>query len=170
MIARVCEPACAVGSSPLTLRRHPTRLALTHCSVNIISDDAERLITSSNLVAGGHSGKAIRGPPATLQSDRDLSTRTHSLKPPTTPRISFRLLWNATHVRSLRRRRVEKPQYGPTMQTAYAKSASDNQVRIPSVRIITDASLERPPGRAPGIGEPPALACSQGLPGPSPED
>ena len=114
--------------------------------------------------------KAIRGPPATLQSDRDLSTRTHSLKPPSTSRISFRLLWNATHVRSLRRRRVEKPQYGPTMQTAYAKSASDNQVRIPSVRIITDASLERPPGRAPGIGEPPALACSQGLPGPSPED
>ena len=54
--------------------------------------------------------KAIRGPPATLQSDRDLSTRTHSLKPPTTPRISFRLLWNATHVQSLRRRRVEKPQ------------------------------------------------------------
>ena len=49
------------------------------------------------------------------------------------------------------------------------KSASDNQVRIPSVRtdgVITDASLERPPGRAPGIGEPPALACSQGLPRP----
>jgi hypothetical protein len=80
------------------------------CSINIISDGAERLITSSNLVAGGHSGKAIRGPPTTLQSDRDLSTRTHSLKPPTTPRISFRLLWNATHVQSLRRRRVEKPQ------------------------------------------------------------
>src|SRR6516225_9247866 len=74
------------------------------------SDLEQGLITSSNLVAGGHSGKAIRGPPATLQSDRDLSTRTHSLRPPTTPRISFRLLWNATHVQSLRRRRVEKPQ------------------------------------------------------------
>jgi len=40
----------------------------------------------------------------------------------------------------------------------------------PTDGVITDASLERPPGRAPGIGEPPALACSQGLPGPSPED
>ena len=33
----------------------------------------------------------------------------------------------------------------------------------PTDEVITDASLERPPGRAPGIGEPPALACSQEL-------
>ena len=33
----------------------------------------------------------------------------------------------------------------------------------PTDGVITDASLERPPGRAPGIGEPPALACSQEL-------
>jgi len=39
---------------------------------------------------------------------------------------------------------------------------------VPIGGVITDASLDRPPG----IGEPPARAymCSQGLPGPSPKD
>ena len=36
----------------------------------------------------------------------------------------------------------------------------------PTDVVITDASLERPSGREPRIGEPPALACSRGLPRP----
>jgi|SRR6516162_4058930 len=36
----------------------------------------------------------------------------------------------------------------------------------PTDGVITDASLEGSPGREPRIGEPPALACSQGLPRP----
>src|SRR5262245_44665982 len=43
------------------------------------------------------------------------------------------------------------------------KSASNNQVRRTD-GVFTDASLERPPGRAPGIGEPPALAMQPGAP------
>src|SRR6516162_11936096 len=74
---------------------------------------------------------------------------------------------------SLSRRCLIAGCYWPTMENSLHQNQHltiKSEYLQSTNGVITDASLKRPPGRAPGIEEPPALACSQGLPGLSPED